>query len=100
MDIAATRIRNHKLDRANLRMPEDAVAGLGAVQAQEYAAARWALGLRTRNTTDAGVARACDEGRILRIHILRPTSTGCRQPARANRKSCLRCGCSPSTTSN
>ena len=73
MDIAATRIRNHRLDRANLRTPEDVVAWLGAVQAQEYAPARWALGLRTRNTTDAGVARACDEGRILRIHILRPT---------------------------
>jgi len=73
MDIAATRIRNHKLDHPDLRTPEAAVAWLGAVQAQEYAAARWALGLRTRNTTDADVARACDEGRILRIHILRPT---------------------------
>ncbi len=46
---------------------------LGAVQAQEYAPARWAVGMRTRGATDADVVRACDEGRILRLHILRPT---------------------------
>jgi hypothetical protein len=44
------------------------------VQAQEYGAAKWALGLRSaRGTTDATIERAVDQGRILRTHVLRPT---------------------------
>jgi Winged helix DNA-binding domain len=73
MHLLATRLRQQKLDRTDLRSPEAVVAWLGAVQAQEYGPARWALGLRCKSTTDAAVVRACDEGRILRLHILRPT---------------------------
>ena len=43
------------------------------MQAQEFAAARWAIGLRVPNVTDASVAAAFDAGRILRTHVLRPT---------------------------
>jgi hypothetical protein len=44
------------------------------VQAQEYAAAKWALGLRMPNgATDAKIERAFNDGRILRTHVLRPT---------------------------
>jgi hypothetical protein len=73
IDIAASRLRNQKLVRTDCREPEAVVAWLGAVQAQDYPGARWAVGLRTKGITDADVARACDEGRILRTHILRPT---------------------------
>ena len=45
----------------------------GAVQAQDYAGAKWGLGLRGRSFSDEAVDRAFDEGRILRTHILRPT---------------------------
>jgi winged helix DNA-binding protein len=71
--IAASRLRNQKLSRTDARAPEAVVSWLGAVQAQDYPGARWALGLRARGVTDTEVARACDEGRILRLHILRPT---------------------------
>jgi Winged helix DNA-binding domain len=54
--------------------PEQVVAQLGAVQAQEYAPAKWALGLRCRGgMTEKAVERAIDQGRILRTHLLRPT---------------------------
>src|SRR5687768_7977588 len=43
------------------------------MQAQEYAAARWAIGLRLPTVTDAEIADAFDAGRILRTHVLRPT---------------------------
>src|SRR5688572_2538964 len=43
------------------------------MQAQEYAAARWAIGLRLPDATDAAIAAAFDAGRILRTHVLRPT---------------------------
>jgi len=53
--------------------PVEAVAGLGAVQAQDYPGAKWALGLRTHGVTDAELDRLFDEGAILRTHVLRPT---------------------------
>jgi hypothetical protein len=72
--IAERRLRNQSITRAKCREPADVVAWLGAVQAQEYAAARWALALRMPGgTTDAEIERALDEGRILRTHVLRPT---------------------------
>ncbi len=50
------------------------VAWFGAVQAQEYGPAKWGLALRSATgVTDAALARAIDQGRILRTHILRPT---------------------------
>ena len=53
--------------------PAAVVADLGAVQAQDYQGAKWALGLRTAGATDASVERAFDRGAILRTHVLRPT---------------------------
>jgi hypothetical protein len=72
--IAERRLRNHHITSPSFRRPADVVAWFGAVQAQEYGPAKWALGLRlTDGATDAQVQRACDEGRILRTHVLRPT---------------------------
>ncbi len=46
---------------------------LGAVQAQNYTGAKWALAQRARGATDAEIEREVSEGRILRTHVLRPT---------------------------
>ena len=46
---------------------------LVAVQAQDYAGAKWALGLRMRRATDEAVERAFTAGALLRTHVLRPT---------------------------
>lgn len=67
------RLANHRLDRSELRKPADVVRWLGAVQAQDYAGAKWAIGLRAKGLTDADVDHAFDGGTILRTHILRPT---------------------------
>ncbi len=73
-DVAAQRLNNQRITRSGPRRPEDIVAWLGAVQAQEYPAARWGLGQRMRaGATDADVRRAVDAGRILRTHVMRPT---------------------------
>jgi hypothetical protein len=72
--IAAQRLQNQRITQPGPRQPAQLVAWLGAVQAQEYAAAKWALGLRMPNgATDARIERAFNEGRILRTHVLRPT---------------------------
>jgi hypothetical protein len=71
--VATQRLINQRLTRPGSRRPEDVVAWLGAVQAQEYAAARWGVGQRMAASTDADVRRAVDAGRLLRTHVMRPT---------------------------
>lgn len=43
------------------------------MQAQEFAMARWAIGLRIKGINDEDVMRDFNAGKILRTHILRPT---------------------------
>jgi hypothetical protein len=72
--IAAARLHNQRLAGRKGRGAADVVAWLGAVQAQEFGPARWALGQRLpAGRTDADIARAFDQGQILRTHVLRPT---------------------------
>ena len=73
MDIARARFCNQLLGGAKGRSPGEVVAWLGAVQAQDFAAAKWALGLRLARSTDAAIEKAFDEGEILRAHAMRPT---------------------------
>ena len=73
MSIAKHRLQNQRLVGARFSTPEAVVRWLGAVQAQDYHGAKWALALRTRGTADAAVERAFNEGAILRLHAMRPT---------------------------
>jgi len=72
-EIANLRLRNQGLSTTIFTDPADAVAQLGAVQAQDYAGAKWALGQRLAEYTDALMDKEFNEGRLLRTHILRPT---------------------------
>ncbi len=67
------RLFNHRLIASELHRPRDVVEWLVAIQAQEYAAAKWAIGLRARGLTEADVERAFNDGSILRTHVMRPT---------------------------
>jgi hypothetical protein len=73
--IASARLRNQRIEgRPVGGDPAAVVSLLGAVQSQEFDAAKWALGLRMgARARDAAIERAFDEGRILRTHVLRPT---------------------------
>lgn len=73
LDIASYRLHNQRLLQTDLTQPAEVVNWLGAVQSQDYAGAKWALGLRTRGLTDPDVDRAFADGSILRTHVLRPT---------------------------
>lgn len=72
-DIAHQRLLNQKLVNTTFTRPEDVVGWLGAVQAQDYAGAKWAIGQRTKDATDAAIEQAFTNGSILRSHLLRPT---------------------------
>jgi hypothetical protein len=49
------------------------VEWLGAVQAQDYASAKWALGQQLQRATDADIEQVMADGDILRTLVLRPT---------------------------
>ena len=72
-DVLRQRLHNQKLSSSEIEKPDDVVRWLGAVQAQDYGAAKWALALRMSNATHALVEEAFNEGRIIRTHLLRPT---------------------------
>lgn len=46
---------------------------MGAIQAQDYSAAKWALGQRMDGANDAVIENAFTTGTILRTHVMRPT---------------------------
>lgn len=74
MDIASQRLHNQHITRPRRGSPGNLVMALGAVQAQEYPFAKWALALRLgAKGTDAEIDAAVDRGDILRTHVLRPT---------------------------
>ena len=72
-DVLRLRLANQHLSRPELRDPARLVAHLGAVQAQDYPGARWALGQRLLDATDSAIEAAFDAGAILRTHVMRPT---------------------------
>ncbi|MCF0071254.1 winged helix DNA-binding domain-containing protein [Dyadobacter sp. CY261] len=72
-DIQALRFANQQILQTRFTDPAALVAWMGAVQAQDFAMAKWALGLRLKKETDASVEKAIDAGGIIRTHIMRPT---------------------------
>ena len=72
--IVSSRLDNQRLSAPSGRGIAALVSSLGAVQAQEFEAAKWAIGQRLGNgVSDAAVERAFAAGQILRTHVLRPT---------------------------
>ncbi len=73
LDIPQQRLHTQRLTANPFEHPAEVVDWLLAVQSQDYFGAKWALGLRLRNTHDADLDRAFNAGEILRTHVLRPT---------------------------
>ncbi len=72
-DIARRRLASQHLVSPTLTSAVDVVRLLGAVQAQDYPNAKWAVARRTPALRDADVEQAYASGAILRTHVLRPT---------------------------
>jgi DNA glycosylase AlkZ-like len=73
VDIAQQRLQNQRLSSTTVKKPADLVKWLGAVQAQDFQGAKWAVGQRLHDATDASVEKAFNEGTFLRTHVMRPT---------------------------
>jgi hypothetical protein len=72
-DLLTQRLHNQKLTQSDLRTASDVVKWLGAVQAQDFPAAKWGLALRAKGLADHDLEEAFNSGAIIRTHILRPT---------------------------
>jgi len=71
--IARRRLLTQRVSKTAFMRPEDVVGWLGAVQAQDYLGALWAVGLRLREGTERDVERALAERAIVRTWPMRGT---------------------------
>ncbi len=72
-DISNIRLNCQQVSNTKFKNPEDVVHWMGAVQAQDYANSKWAVGCRLNGTTDKTVEAALNKGKIIRTHVMRPT---------------------------
>lgn len=72
-DLIRRRLAGQHLTTPGSRAAADVVRALGAVQAQDYPGAKWAVAQRASGVTDDDVERELTAGTILRTHVLRPT---------------------------
>ncbi len=73
MTIAQRRLRAQRLTGPGFAAPADVVRWFGAVQAQDYYGALWAVGQRCANATEASVEQAIADRAIVRTWPLRGT---------------------------
>ena len=71
--IPLQRLRSQQLEQTQLRLPPDVVNWMVAVQAQDYAGAKWSLGLRLPKSTDLEIEQSISDKAILRSWVLRGT---------------------------
>lgn len=72
-DIAGLRFRAQQLNDTRFKKATELVSWLGAVQGQEYAQAKWAIGLRLPHLDDKAIEKELHDGKLIRTHLLRPT---------------------------
>ena len=73
LNILPIRLRKQQLVDSQFKSPEDLVAWMGAVQAQQPEMAKLALALRLQKGTVDSIDEAIDQAKIIRTHVLRPT---------------------------
>lgn len=72
-DIINCRLINQHIATTSFKRPQEIVSWLVAMQAQEFAMAKWAIGLRLPGFNDADIEKLFNDGEILRTHLMRPT---------------------------
>ena len=72
-EIRSQRQHNQRIIDTDFKTPLEIVSWMGAMQAQEYAMAKWAIGLRSNGLSNSDIEASFNKGEILRTHLLRPT---------------------------
>ncbi len=73
LDILQHRLVNQQIVAAKSVWPDELVKWQVVMQAQDFAMAMWAIGLRLPYLAYRDIENAFNEGHILRTHIMRPT---------------------------
>lgn len=72
--LASTRLKNQHITNSQTgKSAGELVSYMGALQAQDFNMAKWAVATRLSNATEKSINLALDRGEILRTHLLRPT---------------------------
>ena len=72
-NIAKARLVNQQISGTKFKTAKEIVGWMGAMQAQDFSMAKWALGIRLPGSTEKEIESAVSDGEIIRTHILRPT---------------------------
>jgi hypothetical protein len=70
-DITQLRLINQQIAGTKIQEIKDLVSRMGAMQAQDFNMAKWAVGVRMPQFTEKSVEEAFNRGEILRTHLLR-----------------------------
>lgn len=71
--IPQRRLNNHKITQGKSELPSQVVSWFGAMQAQDYASVKWAVGLRCAQTTDTLLEEEIAKQAIVRTWLMRGT---------------------------
>jgi hypothetical protein len=71
--ISKIRLSSQNIASSEFKTAPEIVSWMGAMQAQDYAMAKWAIGVRLAETTDKKVESSFNNAEIMRVHVLRPT---------------------------
>lgn len=72
-NLTKIRLSCHQLVDPAFTRPGDLVSRMGALQAQDYTMAKWAVGIRLKNSSLSAINEALQSGEIIRTHVMRPT---------------------------
>ena len=73
MNPVSARLLNQQLVCPQFSKPQEVVAWMGAMQAQDYRMMRWAVAMRTKTPNAKAFEKAFNEGKIVRTHLFRTT---------------------------
>lgn len=73
MDLAQIRLQSQHIIQADFTSAHDVVSWMGAMQAQDYSGALWAIALRTPDLTQSDVEQAITDRSIVRTWPMRGT---------------------------
>jgi len=71
--ISTLRLHNQQIVSTNFKTVKELVGWMGAMQAQDYNQAKWAIGVRLPHLTEVQIESEFNSGEILRTHLMRPT---------------------------
>ena len=73
MNTVALRLLNQQLICPQFTTIEEVADYMYAMQAQDYRMMRWAVAMRTKKPSPKAFKKAFDDGRIVRLHLMRGT---------------------------